>query len=320
MIPDCKILGLESLNQRDYDPSGVEKAISLYEGKPVFFDHSELGVQRKFIERFGRFKDVYYRPDQGLFGNFHFNPKHLYAETFRGWVETDPNGVGFSHFAEGEVEDGEDGRLKVKAITDVISIDLVARPASTKGLFESVTYMDPSQISILPPASAPQSANGTPPGATSATPDADSMELQIGKLVLAIINNAEFNADQKREKVLGALNLLADPVEPDVKPNEKPNFDTGDKPVDGDKPSDGDKPTPDEPTDNKDTNPVKSDELKKAEEAFLATLTQFTNVVTEAIKTVESKHNTSNKSPVSIPASAGTPTLTVEDLMTGFGS
>ena len=73
---------------------------------------------------------------KGLFADFHFNPKHALAEQLVWDAEHAPENVGFSHNVEARtVRRGE--RIVVEAITRVQSVDLVADPATTRGLFES---------------------------------------------------------------------------------------------------------------------------------------------------------------------------------------
>ena len=76
--------------------------------------------------------------DDGLFADFHFNPKHALAEQLLWDAEHAPENVGFSHNVEARTARRGD-RLVVEAITRVQSVDLVADPATTRGLFEAQT-------------------------------------------------------------------------------------------------------------------------------------------------------------------------------------
>ena len=75
-------------------------------------------------------------PGEGLFADFHFNPKHALAEQLAWDAEHAPENVGFSHNVEARIARRAD-RVVVEAITRVQSVDLVADPATTRGLFES---------------------------------------------------------------------------------------------------------------------------------------------------------------------------------------
>ena len=72
----------------------------------------------------------------GLFADFHFNPKHTLSEQLLWDAEHAPENVGFSHNVEARTARRGD-RVVVEAITRVQSVDLVADPATTRGLFES---------------------------------------------------------------------------------------------------------------------------------------------------------------------------------------
>jgi hypothetical protein len=81
-------------------------------------------------------RNVSVRGAEGMFGDFHFNPKHALAEQLIWDALHAPENVGFSHNVEARTSrQGE--RLAVEAITKVQSVDLVADPATTRGLFES---------------------------------------------------------------------------------------------------------------------------------------------------------------------------------------
>jgi hypothetical protein len=71
----------------------------------------------------------------GLRGDFHFNPKHALAEQLIWDAEHSPENVGFSHNVEARTS-RRDGKVVVEEITRVQSVDLVADPATTRGLFE----------------------------------------------------------------------------------------------------------------------------------------------------------------------------------------
>ena len=91
---------------------------------------------RDYQDRIGTIRSVAVRPGEGLFGDFHFNPKHALAEQLMWDAEHAPENVGFSHNVEARVGRRGD-RVVVEAITRVQSVDLVADPATTRGLFES---------------------------------------------------------------------------------------------------------------------------------------------------------------------------------------
>jgi hypothetical protein len=90
---------------------------------------------RDYRDRLGVVRQVEFRPGEGLFANLHFNPKHALAEQLMWDAENNPRNVGFSHNVLARLSrDGE--HTVVDAITHVQSVDLVADPAATQGLFE----------------------------------------------------------------------------------------------------------------------------------------------------------------------------------------
>lgn len=137
VISNVKILGFESANKRDYAPQAVKEAQRLYEGVNVNINHIGKGQQRDLGSRFGKYKNVRFIEGDGLRGDLHFNPHHPMAKQLAWYAENMADAFGNSHHAEGRgVMKG--GRMLVENITKVQSVDLVADPATTKSLFESV--------------------------------------------------------------------------------------------------------------------------------------------------------------------------------------
>jgi hypothetical protein len=140
-----KILGLKSRNGRSYLPAALREAAALYENAKVNVNHPKghPAAPRDYQDRLGQIRGVELRADEGLFGDLHFNPKHGLAEQLVWDAEHAPENVGFSHNVEARtVRRGDD--VVVEAITRVQSVDLVADPATTRGLFESLPGGDVS--------------------------------------------------------------------------------------------------------------------------------------------------------------------------------
>ena len=78
ILRGVKVLGLESKNGRSYQPSALQRAASLYEGAKVNVNHPAGNPTgpRDYRDRIGQIKSVVMRAGEGLFGDFHFNPKH----------------------------------------------------------------------------------------------------------------------------------------------------------------------------------------------------------------------------------------------------
>ena len=133
-----KILGTQSKNGRRYPVGTLKKAIPLYENAKVNVDHSEESSSRSrsYTDRLGSICNVHLRGEEGLFADFHFNPRHPLVEQLLWDAEHAPANVGFSHNIDA-VTRREQNELIVEEILAVKSVDLVADPATTKGLFES---------------------------------------------------------------------------------------------------------------------------------------------------------------------------------------
>ena len=137
VIRGVKILGLDSRNGRSYLPEALTQAAALYEDAKVNVNHpkNHPAGPRDYQDRIGMIRNVSVRPD-GLFADFSFNPKHPLAEQLVWDAEHASQNVGFSHNVEARTARRGD-RTVVEAITRVQSVDLVADPATTRGLFES---------------------------------------------------------------------------------------------------------------------------------------------------------------------------------------
>lgn len=137
VIRGVKILGLRSRNGRVYSEAALRRAVPLYEGAKVNVNHPrrEGDAPRDYQERLGVVRSVAFRAGSGLYGDLHYNPKHPVAEQLVWDAQHQPENVGLSHNVIAQTRrEGE--QLFVEAVERVISVDLVADPATTAGLFE----------------------------------------------------------------------------------------------------------------------------------------------------------------------------------------
>jgi hypothetical protein len=132
-----KLIGLNSRNGRRYREAALAQAAALYENAKVNVNHPKDGplAPRDYQDRLGIIRGVEFRAGDGLFGNLHFNPKHALAEQLVWDAEHNPRNVGFSHNVQAKLSREGEGVI-VEEITRVQSVDLVADPAATEGLFE----------------------------------------------------------------------------------------------------------------------------------------------------------------------------------------
>lgn len=157
VIRGVKILGAKSANGRTYTTEAMLKAVDLYEKAKVNVNHpaGRADSPRDYRDRLGHLESVQAHAD-GLYGDLHFNPKHPLAEQLLWDAENAPAHVGMSHNVTAVVG-RKDGKAVVEEITKVVSVDLVAEPATTRGLFESdsnpetleeVSAVDYSQLTV----------------------------------------------------------------------------------------------------------------------------------------------------------------------------
>lgn len=138
IIHGVKLLGLNSKNGRTYRQSAVESAVPLYEGAKVNINHPEgkPSAPRNYQDRLGIIRNVEFRENDGLFGDLHFNPKHPCAEMFLYDAQMQPTAVGMSHNILAKAVT-ENKKQVIEEIQRVVSVDVVADPATTASLFES---------------------------------------------------------------------------------------------------------------------------------------------------------------------------------------
>jgi hypothetical protein len=138
VIRRVKILGSESANGRTYPAATIVKAANLYEGVKVNLNHPDdsPSTPRRYEDRLGALHDVTVAGD-GLYADLRFNPKHPVTEQLLWDAEHAPENVGLSHNVRAAISKKPGGKVVVEEINQVLSVDLVADPATTKGLFES---------------------------------------------------------------------------------------------------------------------------------------------------------------------------------------
>jgi len=129
-----KVISRESDNGRIYPADVLLEALPLYQNVKVFVDHSEPRGKRSYADVLGLLRNVRFRQGS-LFGDLHLNLKHPLSERLLYDAQHFPDHqIGLSHDASGEMSAGG----VVKRIHRVYSVDLVAFPASTKTLHESL--------------------------------------------------------------------------------------------------------------------------------------------------------------------------------------
>ncbi len=135
VLKKARLLGLESRNDRVYRLPKAE----LYEGAKVNIDHPTwMNDTQSQNDKAGFIRNAEAIEGRGIFGDVVLNPKHPRAEQHVWDAENDPNNQGFSHVAiteRADVGESHDG-VPILNVVEVISVDLVGRPATTNGMFE----------------------------------------------------------------------------------------------------------------------------------------------------------------------------------------
>lgn len=145
VVRGVKIIGRVSKNGREYTREALQNAAPLYEGVKVNVNHRpDAKSSRAYQDRFGVLQAVESRAD-GLYGDLHYNPKHPLAEQFAWDAQHAPRNVGLSHDAFGRSV-RRDGKVIIEEIKAVNSVDIVADPATTSGLFE---HLEPEETMSL---------------------------------------------------------------------------------------------------------------------------------------------------------------------------
>lgn len=138
IIRGVKVIGNESKNNRKYSEAARKKALPLYEGATVNLDHPDRktpNAERKFMEGVGVLRDVEYR-DDGNYADLHYFKSHPSAALLVERARKDKKNFGLSHNARGTCLRTKQGEI-CESIDEVNSVDVVTRPATTEGLFES---------------------------------------------------------------------------------------------------------------------------------------------------------------------------------------
>lgn len=138
LIRGVKILSSESRNGRTYTTDCLSRARALYEGVSVRINHQpgDSEADRDANDVLGRLVNVRATP-KGLYGDLEYLKSHPMSRRLVEAAERMPAAYGLSHNVTDWKGHYEGGKYIVDEILEVESVDLVADPATTNGLFES---------------------------------------------------------------------------------------------------------------------------------------------------------------------------------------
>jgi hypothetical protein len=147
VVKNVCLCGAKSKNGRTYPPKAFGDG-SVYEGRPVFVDHKYNGPQDRSVRDFaGHIKSVVMKGGKP-YGDIHTNGTEA-GKVMLEVSKNNPRDVGMSHTASC-TQSGRGNQRVVESVNEVISVDLVAFPATTKSLSEQTnpSESDMSEVTV----------------------------------------------------------------------------------------------------------------------------------------------------------------------------
>lgn len=227
VIRGVKILGADSLNGYSYSPQALNDAARLYEGRPVFIDHrdpdNEASVRRT-RDHWGRIINPHVRGG-AVYGDLEYLKEHGETRAMIERANRMPNSFGLSHDATGQVEG-----TTVVSLEECESVDVVTRPATNRGLFEShqrsvempkktiaeclkgKRTAEAKHLRKLLEMDAYDGMGDTEVMADNPETPEDELQASIDALVMSVLHDPELDAAAKLGKIRQILNV-ADKLE-----------------------------------------------------------------------------------------------------------
>jgi len=134
VISNVKVLGRVSKNGRQYSDQAMHDACRLLEGITVNIDHDRKNPERGFLSGIGILEGLEVKPDGVYAKRFVIKKSHPSASLIFESAENFPKNFGLSINANGRQNDRTG---VVESIINAQSVDIVGKPATTNGLFES---------------------------------------------------------------------------------------------------------------------------------------------------------------------------------------
>lgn len=152
IIRNTAVLGANSLNGRDYPTETQEKAVSVLEGAKAYLNHpypEDMAKPRKVEHLIGEHRNVHVETINGVtktYSDLHLLDKPLVRNEVIPIVESKPHLAGNSVVIRARQRKGENGRMIIEEILAARSIDLVAEPGTTKGIYESHIFRKETEM------------------------------------------------------------------------------------------------------------------------------------------------------------------------------
>ncbi len=220
--------GLSNISGTEYTRQALESALSQYDGRQVYVDHpprSNPGAERSMRDLVGELRSPVLESD-GIYADLHYLPETEDGRRLADIAERMPKRLGLSHNATGSGKVAK-GKYVIESIDTVRSVDLVTRPATTRGLYESqepamskTLNQALSELKLETKANSRVSklllemdgvvADAPLPPPSDAGGDSESAETHLGRSILAIVNDDSLDMAAKRKKILAILKLMDD--------------------------------------------------------------------------------------------------------------
>ena len=139
VVSGVSVLGPTSKNKRRYSIEVQKESLSVFEGAKAYLNHPagrEMGDSRRVQDLIGEHKNLRVSGDR-TFSDLHLIDNQTTREHVVPIIKQKPHLVGNSIVVRGVSERAKDGWEDVTKILEVRSIDVVAEPATTNGLYES---------------------------------------------------------------------------------------------------------------------------------------------------------------------------------------
>lgn len=145
IIRDVLVLGNNARGMGTYSRSVQEAAVSKFDNKPTFINHTKDGSNPGYERKLGVHRSPRISPE-GIRTDFHFNAKHPVASQLIWDAKNDPSNLGFSMDADCYWNSTDkNGRRVVKNIEKIYGIDLVSKAGTVNGLFEEESELPADQ-------------------------------------------------------------------------------------------------------------------------------------------------------------------------------
>lgn len=220
IVRGVRVLGSVSRNKRRYTEGALNDAVRIYEGLGVNLNHPDRknpAQERLVQEQFGELRNVK-RRGEAVYADHHFPLSDPYTPRYLEACERFPYKLGFSHVAEGDCRYEGDMQI-VDSLTEAHSADLVTKPATNIGVFESEDQRRNVKELIEKSGSKqkirellferfeqgmldPQMTMEQPPAQAS---EDESVKAAFRAAIVAVFDNRQLSADETKEAIIRIL-------------------------------------------------------------------------------------------------------------------